>query len=81
MYKYILNFHGSDITFNTSIRKVYSFFLKKIIIKYPIVIPSKYYEDIFLNQFKKEKEKLQLQKIQKEQKEEKKSSELEEAAA
>ena len=24
--KYILNFHGSDITFNTSIRKVYSFF-------------------------------------------------------
>ena len=56
--KYILNFHGSDITFNTSIRKVYSFFLKKIIIKYPIVIPSKYYEDIFLNQFKKEKEKL-----------------------
>ena len=56
--KYILNFHGSDITFNTSIRKAYSFFLKKIIIKYPIVIPSKYYEEIFLNQFKKVKEEL-----------------------
>ena len=53
--KYILNFHGSDITFNTSIRKGYSFFLKKIIKKYPIVIPSKYYEEIFLNQFKKVK--------------------------
>ena len=56
--KYILNFHGSDITFNTSTRKAYSFFLKKIIIKYPIVIPSKYYEEIFLNQFKKVKEEL-----------------------
>ncbi|MDG1326947.1 MAG: glycosyltransferase, partial [Flavobacteriaceae bacterium] len=44
--------------FNTSIRKAYSFFLKKIIIKYPIVIPSKYYEEIFLNQFKKVKEEL-----------------------
>jgi glycosyltransferase involved in cell wall biosynthesis len=56
--KYILNFHGSDLIFNNTLKKFLSFFLKKLIKKSAIVLPSNYYRAFFLTQFEKEKENL-----------------------
>ena len=56
--KYILNFHGSDLIFNSSFKKFLSFFLKKIIKNSAIVLPSNYYKKFFLSHFEKEKNML-----------------------
>ena len=56
--KYILNFHGSDLIFDNTLKKFFSYFLKKLIKKSAIVLPSNYYKDFFLTHFEKEKEKL-----------------------
>ena len=56
--KYILNFHGSDLIFNNTLKKFLSVFLKKLIKRSAIVLPSNYYRAFFLTQFEKEKENL-----------------------
>ncbi|NNC33543.1 MAG: glycosyltransferase family 4 protein [Croceitalea sp.] len=42
--KLVLNFHGSDIVFNTWYKKILGFFLKKVVRRSRIVVPSAYYE-------------------------------------
>ncbi len=56
--KYILNFHGSDLIFENTLKKFFSFFLKRLIKKSAIVLPSNYYKDFFLTHFEKEQEML-----------------------
>ena len=52
--KLVLNFHGSDAVFDTSLKKVLSKFLKPIVEKSSIVVPSDYFKGVIINTFKVE---------------------------
>lgn len=49
--KIVLNFHGSDLVFDSYFTKLLSFFLLPLLRKSHIVVPSKYFRDKFINEF------------------------------
>ncbi|WP_169718961.1 glycosyltransferase family 4 protein [Aequorivita capsosiphonis] len=49
--KVILNFHGSDLIFNSTFKKALSFFLIPGLKKSHIVLPSNYYKEKLMSQF------------------------------
>ncbi|WP_066222796.1 glycosyltransferase family 4 protein [Formosa haliotis] len=48
----VLNFHGSDLIFNTVFTKILSQFLKPLIIQCAIVVPSVYYKTLIIKKYK-----------------------------
>ncbi|MEM0517414.1 glycosyltransferase family 4 protein [Aequorivita flava] len=56
--KVVLNFHGSDLIFNTTFKKALSFFLKPGLKKSTIVLPSTYYKEKLIAKFNISKSKL-----------------------
>ena len=49
--KIILNFHGSDLVFDSYFTKLLSFFLLPLLRKSHIVVPSNYFKEKFINEF------------------------------
>ena len=49
--KLVLNFHGSDAIFDSSLKKVLSVFLKPIVRTSTIVVPSEYFKNVVIETF------------------------------
>ncbi|WP_150452158.1 glycosyltransferase family 4 protein [Arenibacter lacus] len=47
----VLNFHGSDLVFNSFFTKFLSYFMVPLLHKSHLVVPSKYYKEKFVNDF------------------------------
>src|SRR5690606_24888669 len=50
--KIVLNFHGSDLIFNTPFTKILSYFLIPILKKSHVVVPSEYYLKKIIHEFR-----------------------------